>query len=79
MGARHLCLHLGFDHSVGERVMAFNPENWNWAMWAYMILCVLSLCGYFSLHGQTRTWNAGSGLLSIIIAWTLLYLAGAFA
>jgi len=57
-----------------------NPENWNWAMWAFVILTLLSWGACVSMHGKPRdAYNGWARTVDLLIIFILLYFAGALA
>lgn len=55
-------------------------HHWNWAVWALVILQVLSLCAGIGMHGKEREgkYNAGVSLLIFLIGACLYYFAGVY-
>jgi hypothetical protein len=57
-----------------------NPENWNWAMWALMVLIGLNVVLTIAMHGKPRVpYNGLRALYDAIWVVGLLYFAGALA
>jgi hypothetical protein len=57
-----------------------NPENWNWAMWTLVALCLLSWFASVSMHGRPRDPHNGWARTVHLLVWfILLYFAGALA
>lgn len=54
-----------------------NTAEWGWPQYIHLSLSLLTLLGYFSMHGKAREpYNGYAGLCNFLISYILLVWGG---